>query len=95
MIEWAPQKMDGARTFVPEHLREGLTRYVENGIRPGRGLEGILKDLPLSQVISYVDSETEAALGNIYRFLYNAVGSPAWGSAEKVEAWIKQNGMQG
>lgn len=95
MIEWAPQKMDGRRTRVPEHLRAGLTRYVEQGVEPGSGLRAILEDRPLSQIVGYCDTETDAALGNIYRFLYNAVGSPAWGSPERVAAWIAHNGMQG
>lgn len=94
-IEWSPDKMSGVRTYVPPHIRAGLTRYVEQGIRPGDGLLNILEDRPLSQIVPHVDNDVEAHLGSIYRFLYNAVGSPAWGSPEKVAAWIKQKGMQG
>lgn len=95
MIEWRPELMDGPRTYVPTHIREGLRRYVEDGIRPGDGLLAILEDRPLSTIIGRVDRDVEAHLGSIYRFLYNAVGSPAHGSPEKVAAWIAHQGMQG
>lgn len=94
-IEWNPAAMDRRSTFVPQHLRGGLSRYVEQGIRPGDGLLSILEDRPLSQVLARVDAETAAALLEIYRFLYNNVGSPAWGSPERVKDWIAQGGIQG
>lgn len=94
-IEWRPELMGGVRTYVPSHIREGLCRYVEGGIRPGDGLRAILEDRPLSEILGRVDSDVETHLGSIYRFLYNAVGSPAWGSPEKVAAWIEQKGLHG
>lgn len=94
MIEWRPEAMDGVRTYVPVHIREGLRRYVEDGIRPGSGLLSILEDRPLSEIVSRVDADVEAHLGTIYRFLYNNVGAPAWGSPERVREWMEHRGMQ-
>lgn len=91
MIEWNPDQMH----LVPAHLREGLARYVEQGIRPGDGLLSILEDRPLSEIIPRCDDEVQANLGYIFRFLYNNVGSPAWGSKERVAAWMARGGIQG
>lgn len=95
MIEWRPELMAKASTFVPEHLRGGLCRYVEQGIEPGNGLRMILENRPLGTVVAAVDRDVEPHLGSIFRFLYNAVGAPAWGDEERVAAWLAQKGMQG
>lgn len=95
MIEWRPEAMDGVRTYVPSHIREGLRRYVEDGIRPGSGLRSILEDRPLSEIVSRVDGDVEAHLGTIYRFLYNHMPAAAHGSSERVQAWMEHRGMQG
>lgn len=95
MIEWRPELMAKASTFVPEHLRGGLCRYVEQGIEPGNGLRMILENRSLGEVVTSVDREAEPHLGSIFRFLYYGLGSPAWGSEERVAKWLAQKGMQG
>lgn len=94
-IEWRPEIMDHQRTFVPEHLRGGIVRFIEQGIDPGNGLRHILENGLLSEIIPYLDEISEGHLGSIYRFLYNGVGSPAWGSRDKVKAWIERGGLKG
>jgi len=89
--EWNPSKLD----MVPEHLRDGLTRYVEQGIRPGNGLLSILMDRRLSEVLSACDDVTVANLRSIYRFLYNYATGQCHGDAQRVYAWIERGGIQG
>lgn len=91
MIEWNPERLG----IVPMHLRDGLTRYVEQGIRPGDGLLSILEDRPLSVIIGRSDDTVELALGDIYRFLYNYVPGSCHGTPERVAAWIERGGIQG
>lgn len=87
--------MERERTFVPEPQRAAIARYVEQGVYPGTALTLILENRPLGDILGHVDAETEIALGSIWRFLYNGVGSPAWGTPERVAAWRERGGMEG
>lgn len=93
--EWRPECMESPSTFVPEQLRGGLSRYVEQGIRPGSGLESVISDARLSVIIGRVDRDVECALGGIFRFLYNCVPGSCWGTPESVTTWIAGGGLAG
>ena len=80
---------------VPEQWRGGLQRYFENGVPPGSGLQAVLANDLLSAVIWIYNGIDAAQLGTdlvaLTRFLYNDVhgrANSAWGSREKVSAWL-------
>ena len=89
--EWNPAKLD----MVPEHLRGGLTRYVEQGIRPGGGLLSILMDRRLSEVLAACDDEALAGLRNVHKFLFSYVPGICHGDAKRVYDWIDRGGILG
>lgn len=89
--EWNPSKLD----MVPEHLRDGLTRYIEQGIRPGNGLLSILMDRRMSEVIAACDDEALAGLRETYKFLYNSAPGQCHGDAKRVYDWIDRGGILG
>ena len=90
-MEWFPEKL----ATIPEHLRPGLQRYIEQGIEPGSGLMSILMDKPLSLVLADCDDDTVAGLRSIVKFLYNNAPGSSWGSRAHVEAWMEAGGIQG
>lgn len=79
---------------VPEHLREGLRRYVLDGGRVGQFLAAAIENNLLG-AISHGDDQSLAGLKPLVKFLYNDAPSPCWGSRERREAWQAQGGLAG
>lgn len=75
--------------YVPEHLRPGLARYLEEGIRPGSFLSAVLENDLLGAVM-YADDVSRAAIPNVVRYLANHAPASAWGSPMAVSQWIKE-----
>ena len=75
-------------TRLPEHMREGMQRYVEHGQRPGKFLNAVLEN-DLMAALGYADSRNLPRLYDFGSFLYNKVPTACYGSPEKVTAWIK------
>lgn len=73
---------------VPEHKLGALNRYIENGIRPGSFLTAVLSN-DLMQAFKQADDLNIANMFAIVKHLYNEIPIAAWGSYEKVRAWIK------
>ena len=90
-FEWDPANLQ----MLPEHLRDGMQRYIEKGINPGAGLRSILMDGRLSLVVTACDAQTVAALREIYLFLYNRAPGAAWGSQTRVAEWVAAGGIEG
>ena len=72
---------------VPEHLHEGLVGYLVHRIPPGHFLIACLEN-NLSDVMSRADETSRAGLFSIVKFLYNDAPNIAWGSQNKVTAWL-------
>jgi hypothetical protein len=87
MCDWNPRAMVRPDTFVPEHIRDGFSRYVEYGIPPGNGLRRILEDRSISETLPFLDEVVSANLASTVRFIYNNVPGDAWGSPARVKAW--------
>lgn len=90
-FDWQPDRL----SMVPEHLRGGLQRYIEQGITPGGGLLSILMDRRLSEVMDACDDLTVVNLPSIRKFLFNYAPGIAHGDAKRVYAWIERGGIQG
>lgn len=72
---------------VPEHLRDGLLRYFTQHIRTGDFLWGVLCN-------DFIEAALRASMisgfgfQGLGQFLVHYAPEEAWGSREKVEAWL-------
>ena len=71
---------------LPEHLQDGMKRYVEDGIQAGHFLTAVLSN-DLLGAVSRADPKSLEALPDIVRWLHWEIPSSAWGSEEKVKNW--------
>ena len=70
---------------LPEQYRDGLRRYIEEGIMPGSFLRAVLEDR-LHDAVVRCDNISQ--LKDIVLWIYNEAPSICWGSPEKVRDWI-------
>lgn len=79
---------------LPNHMQEGMRRYIEQGVRPGDFLSAVLSN-DLMQALGKADTINSRLLWEYGNFLYNE--APAWsfGSTERFENWIKMGGLAG
>lgn len=76
-------------TFIPEHMRDGFRRWVENGIEPGSfGMAVICNDL--REACGCADPTNQQHLVSTVAWFYNFAPRECWGSYEKAEAWKKR-----
>jgi len=75
-------------SILPEHIQEGMQRYLEYGIRPGDFLYLILCN-DFVHALGQADVINTARIVDYAKFLYLEVPSGCWGSVEKVTAWIE------
>ena len=75
--------------MLPEHIRGGTQRYIENGITPGSFLTAVICN-DLSESFGRADETNRARLFDIVSFFYNEAPGPCWGSRDKMDKWIAQ-----
>ena len=73
--------------ILPEHLRAGMKRYVEHGIRPGSFLCAIIEN-DLVQAYSRGDETSLRSMPQIMYFVMTELPSKAFGSPDRVNDWI-------
>lgn len=73
---------------IPDRMLAGLDRYLVHGIMPGDFLRLILVN-DFVRAAGRADDENLANLPAYACWVYNECPSDAWGSAEKVAAWIE------
>ncbi len=71
--------------LLPDHLREGMRRYVEEGLQPGGFLQAVLRN-DFVDAVGHADAVSFLALYSIATFLLE-LPPQAWGSEAKVKAW--------
>lgn len=91
LLDYQPERL----ADCPAHLRAGLQRYIEDGVKPGGALRSVLCDTPLSIAVPRLDDETLAGVRGLVAFLYTFSPSSCWGSPSKVDAWALQGGLNG
>lgn len=74
---------------LPEHMQDGARRYIEEGYRPGSFLMSVLCN-NFVRVVESADMQNSAVLRIWAQWLHNDIPMSAWGSSEKVEAWMKE-----
>jgi hypothetical protein len=73
-------------TLLPEHLRDGMKRWIEFGIRPGSFLLAILHN-DLEQACLRADAYSMYRMADIAKFMALEAPAECWGSCAKVDAW--------
>lgn len=72
---------------VPEHLREGLARYLDEHVQPGQFLVAVLSN-DLREAFARADTSSRAGLFDLVKYLYNHAPGGAWGGKRQVEYWL-------
>lgn len=75
-------------SVLPEHMREGMQRYIEHGIVPGSFLRSVLEN-DLMGALKNADDINLHRLPDYGRFLYNDMPTAIFGSPKKVKAHAK------
>ena len=73
---------------LPDHIRGGMQRYVENRVSPGGFLTAVLCN-DLRESFARADDINRLRMFDIVSWLYNEAPSPCWGSPEKVKNWLR------
>ena len=73
--------------MLPDYMRDRARAYVENGEPVGSFLTAVFEN-NLVEALGRADMENRAAIFVWTRWLYNDVPMDAWGSPEKVAAWL-------
>ncbi len=79
---------------LPEHMRDAMRRYIEQGIAPGGFLLAVLTN-NLKEAVARADDINRESLVDYVRFLYNEAPSECQGSQQKVQQWIAEGGLEG
>lgn len=80
--------------MLPEHCRDGMKRYIEEGIIPGEFLEYVICN-DLVHSLGQADDINRDRMFDYAMFLYNEAPGTAWGSKQKMIAWHDRGGLKG
>ena len=78
--------------LIPEHMRAGLRRYIENGIAPGDFLSAVLCN-DLREACGRADEHNRHRLFDYIMFLHNYAPIGSWGSAYNFNRWCERGGL--
>ncbi len=73
---------------LPVHMRNSAQAYVEHGHLSGSFLTAVLEN-NLVEALGQADEINRELIFQWGIWLYNYCPAPAWGSKEKVAAWIE------
>ncbi|HEC66848.1 MAG TPA: hypothetical protein ENI23_16355 [bacterium] len=79
---------------LPEHIRDSVQRYIEQGAPPGDFLTAVIRN-DLKESFGRADDINIARMFDIVDFFYNEAPLECWGSPEEMEKWIKDGGVDG
>lgn len=79
---------DALCRMVPEHLRDGLVRWVEEGLLPGDFLLAVLTN-NLRESVGRADRYSLEALPQLVIWLHNFAPAAVWGSHERVQIYAQ------
>lgn len=89
--QWSDTVKWGA---IPEHMRGGVTRYVEQGIPPGHFLLAVFNN-DLMEACARGDDQNVRLLGGYAKLLVNQCPGACWGNEENVKQWLLRGGIEG
>jgi hypothetical protein len=74
---------------LPQSLRGGMRRYIDDRVEPGAFLVAVLRN-DLSEACARADDSNRHRLFEIVRWIYNEAPGLCWGSPAAVEAWLEE-----
>ncbi|GAG54001.1 unnamed protein product [marine sediment metagenome] len=77
-------------TLLPEHIKGGAQRWIENGITPGGFLVAVICN-DLKESFGRADDINIHRMFDIVKFFYNEAPGSCWGSKERMIAWKKMH----
>ena len=77
---------------LPEHIRGGMQRYIDDGILPGSFLQAVIKD-QLVESFSLADETNIERMFDIAGFMYNEAPRGCRGSKEVMMKWHEKGGL--
>lgn len=78
---------------MPENTLSSINNYIVYGIEPGSFLMSVLQN-DLKRSFAKADKHNREAMFEIVKYLYNEVPIVAWGSEEKVKAWLESKNQK-
>lgn len=81
-------------SLLPEHIRGGVKRYIEQGIRPGDFLQAVISN-KLKESFERADDINRYEMFKIVLFFYNEAPLSCWKSEDSMNRWIKDGGLEG
>ena len=76
-------------SLLPEHIRGGVQRYIEDGIPPGDFLTAVIRN-DLRESFARADDINTERMFDIVSFFYNEVPLLCWGSVKRMTDWIEK-----
>ncbi len=81
-------------SVLPEHMQQGMKRYVEEHIPPGSFLRAVLEN-DLVGALFRADKTNAARMLDYAYFLLHAAPPDCWGSEEAVVDWLRKQEGKG
>ncbi len=75
--------------ILPEHLRGGAQRYIEEGVMPGDFLIAVIRN-NLRDAFACADATNAERMQDIVEFFYSEAPSESWGSPEHMRDWLEK-----
>ena len=76
-------------TKIPQHMRDTVYRYINEGVPPGDFLRAVLEN-DLVEAFATADNTNKKVLNDWVSFIWWDLPVESWGSREKVNLWMKR-----
>lgn len=73
-------------SLLPEHIREGMKLWIEDGLLPGDFLQAVLRD-KLIMSFATADHINTFYMKDIAAFMWTEAPADCWGSEARIQAW--------
>jgi len=93
-FEYDEENKDELLYILPRHMREGVKRYIEEGCEPGNFLSAIIQN-KLKESFQYADDININKIRDFVQYFFSHAPAICWGSEERMENWIKRQGLKG
>jgi hypothetical protein len=80
--------------LVPEHMRDGLILWIENGIMTGNFMTALMEN-DLMEAMGRADEVNQNSIKNWCVFLYTYSPRGCHGSPSRVAVWREHKGLSG
>ena len=85
--------MNNTYPDAPIHILDSINRFVEYGLEPGSFVKAVLSN-DLAGAFNAADTDSEAGIRDILKYVRWEIPAESWGSPAKVEAWLNSKPRQ-